>query len=58
MTNTETIPTSIAPGLSVRNNAKAAEFYKSAFGAIETYPLEDSNGNAVLNFPLMAQSFD
>jgi len=32
MNNTETIPTSIASWLSVRNGAKAVEFYKSAFG--------------------------
>ena len=47
MTNTETIPTSIAPWLSVRNSAKAIEFYKAAFGAVETYHLEDPDGNAV-----------
>ncbi|HXL58490.1 MAG TPA: hypothetical protein VN958_19645 [Chitinophagaceae bacterium] len=37
MTNTETIPTSLAAWLSVRSSAIAVAFYKSAFGAIETY---------------------
>jgi len=48
MTNPETLPTSIAPWLSVRNSARAIEFYKSAFGTIETYRLEDPDGNAVV----------
>ncbi len=32
---------SIAPMLSVRNGARAVEFYKSAFGAVEVYRVED-----------------
>jgi PhnB protein len=48
MVNAETISTSIAPWLSVRYSAKAVEFYKSAFGAAETYRLEDPDGNAVV----------
>ncbi len=48
MSNTETIPSSIAPWLSVRNSVRAVDFYKAAFGAIETYHLEDTNGNAVV----------
>jgi len=35
---------STAPWLSVRNSAKAVEFYKSAFGARETYRLEGRGG--------------
>jgi PhnB protein len=31
----------ISPWLSVRNGARAVEFYKSAFGAIELYRVED-----------------
>lgn len=38
---------SIAPWLSVRNSARAVEFYKSAFGAIEVYRLEDPGGGVV-----------
>jgi len=34
----------IAPWLSVRNSAKAVEFYKSAFGAAEVYRLEGHGG--------------
>ena len=41
------IECSIAPWLSVRNGARAVEFYKSAFGAIETYRVEDPTGSVV-----------
>jgi PhnB protein len=39
------VPTthSIAPWLSVRNSAKAVEFYKDAFGATEAFRLEDGD---------------
>ena len=42
-----TISTSIAPWFSVRNGEKAANFYKSAFGASETYRLETPDGLVV-----------
>jgi len=42
-----TIPTSIAPWLSVRNAAKEVDFYKTAFGAIETYRLEAPDARAL-----------
>ncbi len=35
---------SIAPWLSVRNGAKAVEFYEAAFGAKEVYPLDAGGG--------------
>jgi len=38
---------SLAPMLSVRNGARAVEFYKSAFGAIEVYRMEDPGGSVV-----------
>src|SRR6476646_4341694 len=38
---------SIAPMLSVRNGARAVEFYKSAFAAIEIYRIEDPGGAVV-----------
>lgn len=38
---------SLAPMLSVRGGARAVEFYKSAFGAIEVYRLEDPGGAVV-----------
>jgi PhnB protein len=38
---------SVAPMLSVRNGARAVEFYKSAFRAIEVYRVEDPDGAVV-----------
>ena len=37
----------IAPLLSVRNGARAVEFYKLAFGATEVYRVEDPTGSVV-----------
>ena len=39
--------TSIAPMLSVRNGAKAIEFYKAAFGAAELFRLDAESGAVV-----------
>jgi PhnB protein len=39
--------TSIAPLLSVRGGAGAVEFYKAAFGAVETFRVEDPSGAVV-----------
>src|ERR1043165_5914592 len=39
---------SIAPMLSVRNGARAVEFYKSAFGATELFKIEDPESGAVV----------
>src|SRR6267143_5121466 len=44
---TRTSVVSVAPMLSVRNGARAVEFYKSAFGAIEVYRVEDPGGSVV-----------
>jgi PhnB protein len=41
-TNATVQKTSIVPLLSVRNGAKAVEFYKVAFGAHEKFRLEDN----------------
>ena len=38
---------SVAPMLSVRNGARAVEFYKSAFGAIEVFRIEAPSGAVV-----------
>jgi PhnB protein len=38
---------SVVPMLSVRNGARAVEFYKSALGAIEVYRVEDPAGSVV-----------
>jgi hypothetical protein len=48
---------SVAPMLSVRNGARAVEFYKSAFGAIEVYRIEDPGVQWCLGCPLMVGSF-
>ncbi len=39
--------TAIAPMLSVRNGAKAIEFYKAAFGAGELFRIDGENGTVV-----------
>ena len=39
--------TSIAPMLSVRNGAKAVDFYIAAFGASQLYRVEDPSGAVV-----------
>jgi PhnB protein len=48
--------TTIAPFLSVRNSAKAVEFYKFAFGAIELLRLED-NGSVLANLSVDGAGF-
>ncbi|SRR6266545_2110509 len=47
MSKDASIMTSLSPMLSVRNGARAVEFYKSAFGAIEVYRVEDPSGSVV-----------
>jgi PhnB protein len=37
------VRTTIAPWLSVRNGAQAVEFYKSAFGAVEVFRLDEGS---------------
>ena len=41
------VRTTIAPWLSLRGGARAVEFYKTAFGAVEVYHVEDPDGNVV-----------
>ncbi len=48
---------SLAPWLSVRNSASAVEFYKSAFGAIEVYRLEDPGGGVVSRLSIAGSEF-
>ena len=38
---------SVSPMLSVRHGARAVEFYKAAFGAVEVYRVEDPGGSVV-----------
>jgi PhnB protein len=51
------IPTTLAPFLSVRNGAKAVDFYKLAFGAEEIFHLEDPSGAVVSNLSISGYSF-
>lgn len=50
-------PCSIAPWLSVRNGAKAVEFYKSAFGAMEVYRLDGPEGSVVARLSVEGAEF-
>jgi len=47
----------IAPWLSVRKSAEAVEFYKSAFGAVEAFKLEDPDGNVVARLTVDGAEF-
>lgn len=47
----------IAPWLSVRQSAKAVDFYKSAFGATEVFRLEDPDGGVVARLSIDGAEF-
>jgi len=49
--------TGIAPMLSLRNGARAVEFYKSAFGAVELYRIQDESGNVVAQLAVDGAEF-
>jgi PhnB protein len=49
--------TTIAPMLSVRNGAKAIEFYKAAFEAGELFRLDDETGAVVARLSVGAAEF-
>ncbi len=49
--------TSIAPMLSVRNGARAVEFYKSAFGARELFRIDDERGAVVARLSVEEAEF-
>ncbi len=49
--------TSIAPMLSVRNGARAVEFYKAAFGAGELFRLDSESGEVVARLTVGAAEF-
>jgi len=48
---------SIAPWLSVRRGQSAVEFYKSAFGAHETYRIESPTGEVVSRLSVQGAEF-
>jgi PhnB protein len=47
----------IAPWLSVRNSARAVDFYKAAFGAIEVYRMEAPDGSVVARLSVDGAEF-
>lgn len=51
------MPYSIAPMLSVRNGARAVEFYKAAFGAEEIFRVEDPAGAVVARLSVEGAEF-
>src|SRR6266568_7796070 len=51
------LKTSISPMLSVRNGAKAVEFYKAAFGAGELFRIEDERGAVVARLSVGESEF-
>ena len=51
------IVTSIAPMLSVRNGARAVEFYKAAFRAVEVFRVEDPSGAVVSRLSVLGAEF-
>ena len=48
---------SVAPMLSVRNGARAVEFYTAAFGAVEVYRVEDPGGAVVSRMSVAGAEF-
>ena len=57
MTPPEPIRPSIAPWLTVSQNAKAIDFYKSAFGATEVYRHDSPTGGCVVRLSVQGAEF-
>ncbi len=55
--NNTAIATSLAPWLTVRDGIKAVDFYKSAFGAVETYRLQTPDGGLVVKLSVDGAEF-
>ena len=51
------IVTSIAPWLQVHNSVNAVEFYKTGFGAVETYHLDIPDGTVVARLAINGAEF-
>src|SRR5258706_6478769 len=49
--------TGIAPMLSVRRGAKAIDFYKTAFGAVEAFRIDSESGEVVARLSVGAAEF-
>jgi PhnB protein len=56
MTNSIPVLTTIAPWLSVRDGARAVEFYKSAFAAMEVFRM-DEGGSVVARLSVEGAEF-
>ena len=54
---TPSIQTTLAPWLSVRGSARAVELYKTAFGAVEVYRMEDPSGSVVSRLSIDGAEF-
>lgn len=54
---TNSIAYTLAPMLSVRNGARAVEFYKSAFGAVEVFKIEARDGAVVARLAIEGAEF-
>ncbi|HZI41864.1 MAG TPA: VOC family protein [Gemmatimonadaceae bacterium] len=54
---TTSIQTTLAPWLSVRGSARAVEFYRAAFGAVEVYRMEDPSGSVVSRLSIDGAEF-
>ena len=52
-----TVAYSVAPMLSVRNGARAVEFYKAAFGATEVFRIESPDGAVVCRLSVEGGEF-
>ena len=57
MNTKNSITCSVAPMLSVRNGARAVEFYKKAFGASEVFRIEDPSGAVVSRLSIDGAEF-
>ena len=55
--NPATVAYSVAPMLSVRNGARAVEFYKAAFGATEVFRIESPDGSVVCRLSVEGAEF-
>jgi len=53
----EKIITAIAPWLTVRDSIAAVNFYKSAFGAVETYRLDGEGGGIIARLSVRGAEF-
>jgi PhnB protein len=54
---TNPVQTSLAPMLSVRQGARAVEFYKTALGAVEVFRIEDPSGAVVSRLSIDGAEF-